>query len=240
MAQTAKKQTSSGKKSSKTPTMVTPIGKVDRFAYIYQPDSESQFKDNKYKLTLLIPNEKADDLKPLMKAILDLAKEEFGAGVKYNDLEVPIKDGSEKADEYDARVKEKGKNEKVGNLDYLRNHMLFQAKTKKQPGIIGPDRKPLGEEDDVQSGDWVRISIVAFTYERTGKVIDKGKMKDAKIPGVGFYLQNIQKVRTGERFGGGPPENDFDEIPLEDTIDESGEIAGFDTSESGIDDEGLM
>ena len=65
-----------------------------------------------------------------------------------------------------------------------------------KPGIVesfaGPDGRPapLAAESDFYAGCYARAEVNAYWWEFTGK------------QGVSLSLQNIQKLRDGERFGG--------------------------------------
>jgi len=201
-----------GEKRKRSQKFITPIGIIS-FPCIYKPDTDGPFADDKYKATLLVSKDKEAEIKQMKQMVLSVAREEWGDKVKYSDLETPFHDGDEKAENYNKNAKSEGKDENVGKYDNYRKHIFLTAKSTRKPGIVGPDRKELMDGDDIQGGDFVRLSLVAFTYERPATVIENGKKATKVLRGVALSLQNIQKVKTGERFaGGGNAASDFDEI----------------------------
>lgn len=73
--------------------------------------------------------------------------------------------------------------------------VTLSSKTQK-PGIVesfaGPDGRPapLAAESDFYAGCYARAEVNAYSWEYMGKF------------GISLGLQNIQKLRDGERFGG--------------------------------------
>jgi hypothetical protein len=69
---------------------------------------------------------------------------------------------------------------------------FISARSKAKPKVVvGKDMQPSMDEDDLYSGCVVRVSVTAFAY-------DKGGNK-----GVAFFLNNVWKIKDGERIGGG-------------------------------------
>lgn len=73
------------------------------------------------------------------------------------------------------------------------------------PKIVGRDGREITEKD-LYGGCWVRAQIVASAYET-------GANK-----GVTFYLNQVMKVKDGERFGG-VPDDVFDVSEIDDNED---------------------
>lgn len=224
------------KKRAASEKIITPIGIVS-FPHIYEPDSDGDYSDNKYKVTFLVPKNKEEDIKKLKMTALKVAREEWGEKVKFNELEFPLYDGDDKATTADEKAKKEGNAKKVGNWDAYKDHLYFTAKSYRQPGIVGPDSKPLPSGEDIKGGDFCRISISLVAYERPIVNVVDGKKKHTDQKGVTFRLENIQKVKTGKRFdGSSAPEDDFDPVDSSELLDddlsssdpfEEGDEAGF-------------
>ena len=68
--------------------------------------------------------------------------------------------------------------------------MLFlNANSNTKPGIVDKDLNEILDPEEVYSGCWGRASINFFAYDSNGN------------RGVGVGLNNIQKLRDGERLG---------------------------------------
>lgn len=177
--------------------IITPIVRAS-FPYVHKPDVGGKYSDNKYKLTHMLEKEREDELKTLKQDCFKVAKKSW-PNIKFNELEHPFKDGDE------------------SNDTNAHGHIVFNAKSNRKPGVVGPTREPLDEDQEVYGGCYVRSSLVAHSYTRpTELIVEKnGKRTKQKetIRGVGLYLNNVQFVKDGERFGGGSsPTEDFDEI----------------------------
>lgn len=141
----------------------------------------------------------------LKEAVRNVLAEKFGAdrskwppfGDKSGQIQVPFHDGAAH-----------DKKDKPG----LGEGIMFVAATKNadqvRPGVVdsvaGPDGKPrpIVAPSDIYGGCYGRATINPYFWEYMGKM------------GVSFGLQNVQKLRDGERFGGGTEAaDDFDAIP---------------------------
>ncbi len=138
------------------------------------------------------------NLKDAVKAVIvekygaDTAKwPKIGDGVGM--LKLPFRDGMEP-----------GKKDADG---YGEGTVFLAASSVNMPGIVesyaGSDGKaaPLAARTDFYPGCYARATLNAYHWKFMGK------------EGVSFGLQNLQKLRDGERFGGrGNASNDFDAI----------------------------
>ena len=177
--------------------VVTPVVRAS-FPYVEKPDTGNEYSTGKYKITGLIEKDKEPELKPLKQACMAAAKQ-IWPKIKFKELEHPFRDGDET------------------ETEAHHGHVFFSAKSNRKPGIVGPDKLPLTEGDEVYGGCYVRFSVTAFTYTRPAEVyIEKDgvtKKKKVQIKGVSFALNNVQFIRDGERFGGGTTaDDDFDEV----------------------------
>lgn len=122
-----------------------------------------------------------DDLKELCR---NVAIEKFGADrTKWPELKFPFRDGA----------KETSYKDKDG---FGPGTIFVSLQSVSKPGIVesfaGPDGRPapLAAQSDFYPGCYARAEVNAYYWEFMGK------------KGVSLGLQNLQKLRDGERFGG--------------------------------------
>jgi hypothetical protein len=167
--------------------ITTPIG---RFSYpsVFQKSKGMDGAEGKYEVTLLIP--KSTDISSLRKELETVAKEAFGT--KFQSLEKlknpPVRDGDEK---------DPG--------DPARGHWIIRAKSSRRPGVVGPDKLPIDEEQEIYGGCYGRLNVTVGSYSMTGNW------------GVTLFLNAVQKAKDGERFGGsgGSAEDAFEALAVE-------------------------
>lgn len=81
------------------------------------------------------------------------------------------------------------------------NSIFVNASSKQKPGIVDEDVKPLHDQSEFYSGVIARASINFYAYDRAGNA------------GVAVGLNNLMKVRDGERLGGAAKaEDDFSDF----------------------------
>lgn len=94
---------------------------------------------------------------------------------KLNDLpgnfKKPFRDGAEKSD----------------LAGFGEGKIFSNFSSKMRPGIIGLDRTPILTPDDFYPGCYARATITCYAYDNKGK-------------GVAFGLQNLQKLKDGDRL----------------------------------------
>ena len=161
------------------------------FSYvnIFRSRAFSDGQDAKYSICLLIPKKDKKTLDKIQDAI-DAAIEQgttskWGGKTPKN-LHLPLRDGdAERADE----------------APEYAGMMFLNANSQSKPGIVDADRNEILDADEVYSGCWGRASINFFPYDSHGS------------KGIGVGLNNVQKIRDGERLGGSraSAESDFDD-----------------------------
>jgi len=154
--------------------MTTPTGRVS-FPYVFEKAKSLEAgKDGKYEITLYIP--KTEDISAFRANLEKVAREAFGT--KFVSLEKlkhpPIKDGDDK-----------------DPSDPAYGHWIIRAKSSKRPVVVDASRSPIESKDALYGGCYGRINITPASY-----AIPTGW-------GVTLYLNAVQKVKDGERFGGG-------------------------------------
>lgn len=84
---------------------------------------------------------------------------------------------------------------------YEEGAIFVNATSKMKPGIVDRNREDIISEEDFYAGCYARATIRAFAYDVSGN------------RGVGFGLQNLQKLRDGEPLGGRTsPQSDFEDV----------------------------
>ena len=148
--------------------------------------------DLKYGCALVF--QEGADLSALKKAALAALEERWGAKAKEmlqkKQLKWPFRDGAER----DAQ-------------GYGPDTTFINVSSKQQPGVVdryaGTDGRPrpITDPSEVYPGCFVRASLRPFTYNTNGS------------KGVSFGLQNLQKLRDGERIDGRMrPEEEFEAV----------------------------
>jgi hypothetical protein len=83
--------------------------------------------------------------------------------------------------------------------------IFISASTTTRPGIVNADMSKILEPSDFYAGCWARATVNPYAWSFMAK------------NGVSFGLQNIQKIKDDEAFGGrSAPEEDFDGSTAED------------------------
>lgn len=160
------------KKGIYSERLFTPIGRVSYPHVFERPPTGEDGKERKYEISLLIP--KKSDISELLAAVEKVGKEAFGAKWKGHDRQTypTVKDGDEKDD------------------PRYHGHWVVKAKTDRRPGVVDRNGKAIEEKEDLYGGCWARASLKFGSYETLGNW------------GVTAYLNNVQKVRDDEPFGG--------------------------------------
>lgn len=199
-------------------TVVTPEA-IASFPVLFtaEPDLNG---DNKFSVTLVFTPEQQKNLGPVKDTLVAAAKEAFGA--KAGEV---LRNQEYKAIRSDA--------EKAAKYGYPEGSVFIVAKSTTRPGVVstfrGPDGKPqiITDPEAVYSGCIVKAQLYAHAY------------KQPKA-GVTLFLNNIQKIRDGERLDG--RRNAQDVFEATDTaVDLSEmEMATAGASEDGADLAGLL
>ena len=93
----------------------------------------------------------------------------------------PFRDGEEKAD----------------LVGFGAGKVFSNLSSKMRPGLIFLDRTPITDPEDFYPGCYARATITAYAYDNVGK-------------GVALGLQNLQKIKDGDRLDSRTnPEDDF-------------------------------
>lgn len=169
-----------------------------RFSYvnIFRSRAFQEGQDAKYSICLLIPKEDKAGIAKIKKAIDEAVEEGISSkwgGKKPKNLRLPLRDGDE---------------ERADEAPEYEGMLFMNANSNTKPGIVDKDLNEILDPDEVYSGCWGRASVNFFAYDSNGN------------RGVGCGLNNIQKLKDGDRLGAAvtSAEEDFN-----DGYDEDGE-----------------
>ena len=139
--------------------------------------------DQEPKYSLTLLFAKGADLAPLKKAAEEAVREKWGDKPPKK-LKSPFLD--------------QGDYDKPG---YEAGCIMVRASSNERPGLVDARVQPIIDPCDFYAGCYCRATLRAFAYDRNGN------------QGVSFGLQNIQKLRDGERLAGRPKaEEDFQPV----------------------------
>ncbi|HYD90921.1 MAG TPA: ssDNA-binding protein [Flavobacterium sp.] len=154
------------------------------YAHVFKPTSVAPDKPDtlKYSVVLCIPKKNKGLYIKLKKAKqaaiewgIENTKEWGGAKPLKKFQDDVIKDGDEDFD-LDKNPEYKG-------------CWIISAKSDRKPGVIGKDKEELTTDDEFYSGCFARFDIKFFPYGKVGK-------------GISVQLNNLQKIKDGERLAG--------------------------------------
>lgn len=154
------------------------------YAHLFKPYQFDDSQKPKFMVTMLF--DKKTDLTALKKAVTIAATDQWGPKGKWpKGLVLPFKNGDE-----------------VSDQEAYAGTIVVKANSNQRPGLVDQKKAPITEEDgSFYSGCFARATLQAAAWDFAGK------------KGVSFYLQNVQKLRDGDRFGGGRDAGeDFDEV----------------------------
>lgn len=151
-------------------------GKV-RLSY---PHLFAKDQNEKYSLVALIPKTDTVTVQKMVdicKSLYMEHKNDLFKGLLFEEVAVPYHDGD-------------GRKPKGGEYGpECKGHYVLSAKSKSKPLVIGRDKLPITDEDEVYPGTWARVSIGFGVYNNSGN------------RGITCFLNGVKSYATGERFG---------------------------------------
>lgn len=154
---------------------------VVRFSYVhvFEPDSMGDNAEKKYSVALLIDKKDEVSLSKIQAAV-DAAVEALKrqlGGKLPTKVKLPLNDGDEKDDEA------------------YQGHWYLNARSTRRPVVVDKKKEPIFDPEELYSGCYGRASVTFFPFNVNGN------------RGVGCALNNVQKLRDGERLAGGSDPN---------------------------------
>jgi hypothetical protein len=163
---------------------ISPVGRVS-YQHVFQPQAnqEDPSKPKKFSVVLIFDPENMDEADKeayaAMKAAAEIALAAKFPKKRPLEMKNPFRDGN---------VKE-GKPE-FENKIFVTFSTQENADPDLNPKVVGPNNKRISQESgDFYSGCYARVSYNASAFDH-----EKGNK------GVAFYLNNIQKVRDGDKL----------------------------------------
>ena len=159
------------------------------YAHIWEP-SENLSGQSKYSASLIIPKSDTQTLARVNNAIqaaIEMGKHKLvnARGVLPAQIKTPLRDA-------DA--------EGIDDKAY-QGCMYFTASSNRQPQIVDRHVQPILDRSEVYSGCYCKVSVNFYAF-----AVEVNK-------GIAAGLNNIQKLRDGERLGGAPSaEEEFEDI----------------------------
>lgn len=159
-----------------------------RFSYaqVFTPKAMNDGDDPKYSVSILIPKTDTTTLEKISRAI-EAAKAAGMAKIGKNGkipagIKLPLRDGDTEREDDEAYA----------------GHYFINASSRRAPGIIDKDRNPILDDSEFYSGCYGRASINFYAFNSNGN------------KGIAVGLNNLQKLKDGERLAGGASaEEDF-------------------------------
>lgn len=133
---------------------------------------------DEFSTQIIIPKTDTETINAIKSAAKLAIQEHWGDKVPAK-IRNPLKDGDKET---------RGDGSPLGE-EYA-NSYYMTVKSMKRPGIIDAHGTELLGPDDVQSGDYGRVSINAYVYDQSAN------------KGVGFGLNNVQLLEKGKGFKG--------------------------------------
>lgn len=119
-----------------------------------------------------------------LKALVSEAVKAKWADKPPKKLQLPFRDGDEEKEE-----------------EVYTNSIFMNAASKFKPGVVDQDVQPILNQSEFYPGCYARASVTAYAWEYMGKA------------GVSLGLQNVQKVKEGDRLDGAvSAESEFEAI----------------------------
>jgi len=159
------------------------------FPALFAPQRKAADKEPTYQVSLVIPPDA--DISLLKKAAEKVAKEKWGTDLPKK-LRSPFLEAAE-----------------LDRAEYEAGWIVIRADTKSKPGVVDARGQSVENAEEVYAGRWCVASLAAYAYPS----IQGG------LPGVKFYLQNVQVLDHDEPWAGrrSKPEDDFEPVETEET-----------------------
>lgn len=189
-------------KKPKLPTLVTPEG-VASYSYAQKPDTEGQYADGKYKITIGL--NKGD---PKVEALVAKLEAQHVEARGKKKTESPVKDGDEAYAEIDDEDKKERNAWKQGKY-------ILTFKSQFAPQVLNRAGEPLADGVIIMGGDIVKVAFAARPYEA------------GKNAGISLSLRAVKLLQ--KRAGGGADyadafgdeDDEADDAPESDSDDSS-------------------
>jgi len=177
--------------------VITPEFRVS-YPVVFEPKKNDLNGKMEYSVVALF--KKGENLEKLKAAAQEACEKKWGKDQKKwpKNLRSPFRDQAER----------EKTNEETG-LPYMpdgyeKGAIFLNLKSSSRPGVVNQQVKAFTDESEFYAGCYAFASLSCYAYDQAGN------------KGVAFGLQNIQKSRDGEPFGGRTKaEDDFAPVAVE-------------------------
>jgi hypothetical protein len=159
-----------------------------RFSYVNVWEPKSiNGGDEKYSVSLLISNTDTAQIAAIKKAVATIKSET--EYLKKGVVKLPLRNGDEEREDDEV----------------YKGHMFLNAVSNTPPGVVDAKVKPITDRSEFYSGCYGHVTITLYPFNKDGN------------KGIAVGLNNLMKVKDGERLDGiSTAEDDFSDF-LDDT-----------------------
>lgn len=173
------------------------------YPFLLQPRIDEDGKEGKYTVELIIDKETGKDTIEAIKKAISTAADQATHGAWKGKAPAQVRTTFKDADvetNKDGEVLSDARPE-------LKGAYTLNVSSVKKPGLFDQQKRPVDSEDILYPGVYARASLNFAGYSFKGK-------------GVAGYVNAVQIIRDGEKFGGADDSSDFDTIaPQEISLD---------------------
>lgn len=167
-----------------------------RLSYVnaFEARSAAEGQTPKYSTSIIIPKTDKQTISAIQRGIEEAVQRGLPKfnGKRPQSLRTPLRDGDE---------------ERADDPAYEGCYFL-NCNSRVKPGVVDQNLVAITDPDELYSGCYGRVSLTFYAYNTNGN------------KGIACGLQNIQKLRDGERLGGrARAEDDFATAQVEDFLD---------------------
>lgn len=155
-------------KNKSSARIVTPVGRLS-FPYLFTPEVNKLNPGAPAKYTSLIVFDSDADLHKIEAIMAEVIAAQWGDAGLPAGANNPLRDASEKA----------GMGE-----PFTSGSKFIKVQSQFAPGLVDINRQPILDPKEIYRGVYARVHIHAYAYDNVQK-------------GVGFGLDNVQKVEDG-------------------------------------------
>ena len=160
------------------------------FLQVWQPAAMTEGQPLKYSASLIISKKDKTTLaniKAATDAAIEQGKAKWGGKVPKN-LKLPLRDGDEERDS-----------------EAYEGSFFINATSKNRPGVLNENKEEMMDKEELYSGCYAKVSLNFYPFDSNGN------------KGIACGLNNIMKIKDGERLSGGASASeDFAEIDTDD------------------------
>lgn len=159
------------------------------YVNVFKPRKDEESGRESYSVMALIPKSDTATVAKINAAVdavkNDPASQQVWGSKFLASFKTPLRDGDTERDTEESP-------------EYA-GHWFINVNSGTKPGVVDAHVQPVMDESAVYSGCYGKVSLNMYAYKQKGGV------------GIAAGLNNVQKIKDGERLGGGRsnPEDDF-------------------------------